>query len=113
MAELLYRLGRFSARRAWAVIVGWIVILGIAGGAFLAFGGALATSFSIPNTETERVSDQIADTFPDLTGASGTVVFTTDGDAPFTDAQKADIAALMAELSDVDGIAGATDPFVV
>ena len=33
MAELLYRLGRFSARRAWTVIVGWLVVLGLAGGA--------------------------------------------------------------------------------
>lgn len=113
MAELLYRLGRFSARRAWSVIVGWIVILGLAGGAFLAFGGALATSFSIPNTETERVSDQLADTFPDLTGAAATVVFSTDDDAAFTDAQKVDIATLMAEMKKVEGVAGATDPFVV
>ncbi|MGF3053867.1 MMPL family transporter [Microbacterium sp. YY-03] len=113
MAELLSRLGRFSARRAWAVIVGWLVILGLAGVAFLAFGGALATSFSIPNTETERVSDQLADTFPELTGASATVVFSTDDDTTFTDTQKADIAALLDDVSGIAGVAGATNPFAV
>ncbi|MBV0894750.1 MMPL family transporter [Microbacterium sp. NC79] len=113
MAELLYRLGRFSARRAWAVIVGWLVILGLAGGAFLAFGGALATSFSIPNTETERVSDQLADTFPELTGASATVVFATDDGSAFTETQQADIAALLSNIASFEGVAGVTDPFAV
>lgn len=113
MAELLYRLGRFSARRAWTVIVGWLVVLGLAGGAFLAFGGALATSFSIPNTETERVSDQLADTFPELTGASATVVFATDDGSAFTDAQEADIAALLDDVSAISGVAGVTNPFAV
>ncbi|WP_460774396.1 MMPL family transporter [Microbacterium sp. GXF7504] len=111
MANLLYRLGRFSARRAWAVLLGWIVILGLAGGSFLAFGGTLATSFSIPGTETERVSDQLADELPDLAGATGSVVFATEDGEPFTDAQRAGIAELFAEIADVDGIAAVADPF--
>ena len=40
MAALLYRLGSFAARRAWQVIVAWVLILGVSIGAFLAFGGA-------------------------------------------------------------------------
>jgi len=31
VAELLYRLGTFAARRAWTVIIAWIGILAIAG----------------------------------------------------------------------------------
>jgi len=34
MAELLYRLGKASAKRAWIVIVAWAAVLGLAGGAF-------------------------------------------------------------------------------
>ena len=41
MAALLYRLGSFAARRAWQVIVAWVLILGLSVGAFLAFGGSL------------------------------------------------------------------------
>ncbi|WP_040167740.1 MMPL family transporter [Microbacterium gorillae] len=113
MAELLYRLGRFSARRAWAVIVGWLVILGIAATAFLTLGGSLASSFSIPGTETERVNDQLSSTFPDLTGASATVVFRTDDDKAFTAEQKTAIADVLTKVSKVDGVAATTDPFQV
>ncbi len=111
VANLLYRLGRFAARRAWAVLLGWIVVLGLAGGSFLAFGGTLATSFSIPGTETERVSDQLSDALPDLAGATGQVVFATDDDAPFTADQEAAIGSLLTEIGDVDGVAGVSAPF--
>ena len=39
MAALLYRLGSFAARKAWTVIVSWVVILGLGVGAFLTLGG--------------------------------------------------------------------------
>jgi len=113
VANLLFRLGRFSARRAWTVIIGWLIVLAIAAGSFLAFGGTLASSFSIPGTETERVNDQLADTFPDLTGASATAVFTTEDDAPFTTGQQDEIGALLDDIADVDGVAAVTDPFTV
>lgn len=112
MAELLYRLGRFSARRAWTVIIGWLVILGLAVGAFLAFGGSLASSFSIPGTETSRVTDQLEDEIEGIGGAAGTVVFQTEDGEPFTEAQQAGVADLLAEAGDIDGVAGVVDPFV-
>lgn len=110
MAQLLYRLGRFSARRAWFVLVGWVLVLGLAGGAFVAFGGSLASSFSIPGTETERVTDSMRDELPDLTGASASVVFQSE-DGAFTDAQKSDIAALLADVEKIDDVSGTLDPF--
>ena len=51
MASLLYRLGRFSARRAWLVIVAWVVILGLAGGAFALFGGTLGLRDGVAQIE--------------------------------------------------------------
>jgi putative drug exporter of the RND superfamily len=110
VANLLYRLGRFSGRRPWVVIVGWIVALGLAGGGFLAFGGTLATSFSIPGTETQRVNDQLSAALPDLKGLSATVVFQAD-DGAFTDAQKTAIGDLLTQIGGLDGIVGTTDPF--
>ncbi|QEO14423.1 MMPL family transporter [Agromyces intestinalis] len=110
MAELLYRLGRFAARRAWTVVIGWLVVLGLAGGAFLAFGGTLATSFSIPGTETARVTDQLEDEIGGIGGATGTVVFQTDG-AAFTPEQQAAIADVLDEIDGIDGVSGVVDPF--
>ncbi|MBB5907919.1 MMPL family transporter [Actinoalloteichus hymeniacidonis] len=111
VANLLYRLGRWSARRAWAVIAAWIVVLAAAGGAFLTLGGSLASNFSIPGTETERVNDRLTEQFPELTGATAQVVFATE-DAEFGASERDQIAELLAEVGEVDGVTAVTDPFV-
>lgn len=111
MANLLYRIGRACARRAWTVIGAWLALLVVAGGAFLAFGGELATSFSIPGTETERVTTQLADEIPDLAGSSATVTFETLDGSALTDAQRDQIIALLEDVATIDGVTGTTDPF--
>ena len=111
MAELLYRLGKGAARRAWLVIVAWVVVLGLAGGAFaLGFGG-LSSNLDIPGTASAEVTDQLADELPDYAGAAGTAVFRTDDGAAFTDEQKADIAAVVAGAADLPDVAQVVDPF--
>jgi len=111
MASLLYRLGRTSARRAWLVIVAWIVILGLAGGAFALFGGTLTSAVSIPGTKTQEVSDELADKFPQASGGTGSVVFTTGSDTAITDAQQQDIVDLLTSTEDLDDVKGTVDPF--
>ncbi|RMI08944.1 MMPL family transporter [Cellulomonas triticagri] len=111
MAGLLYRLGRFSARRAWTVVTAWVVVLLLAGGAYLAFGGTLTSAVTIPGTATEEVTDQLREEFPAASGGSGTVVFHTDDDAAFTDEQRAAISATLQDVAEVDGVAGVVDPF--
>lgn len=113
MANLLYRLGRFSARRAWLMVLGWLAALAVAAGSFLAFGGTLASSMTVPGTETERVTNLLADELPGLGGASGTVVFQTEDGSALNATQREQIAALMAELGKIDGVAGTIDPFAV
>ncbi|WP_417504757.1 MMPL family transporter [Microbacterium sp.] len=111
MASLLYRLGSFAARKAWTVIVSWVLILGIGVGAFLTLGGTLSNSFDIPGTASGAVTDELADKLPDSAGGTGTVVYrTTDGSA-FTDEQKQDISDLAASAEDLDGVASVIDPF--
>jgi len=111
LASLLYRLGSLAARKAWTVIVSWIVILGIGVGAFLTLGGTLSNSFDIPGTASGAVTDQLAEKLPDTAGGTGTVVYqTTDGSA-FTEQQKQDISALAKSAEDLDGVASVVDPF--
>ena len=74
MAEFLYRVGRWSARRAKTVIVAWLAILVAAGVAFALGAGTLATTFSIPGTPTAEVTDRLQSDFPDASGGTGTVV---------------------------------------
>ncbi|WP_022900321.1 MMPL family transporter [Humibacter albus] len=111
MANLLNRLGLFSARRAWLVIVGWIVALGVVGGAFLAFGGTLATSFNIPGTATSQVTDQLQKRLDQSGGTTGTVAFqTTNGDKLSAD-QKSQVSDLLKEVGKVKGVDSIVDPF--
>ncbi|MEW2010921.1 MMPL family transporter [Microbacterium sp. NPDC078814] len=111
MASLLFRLGSFAARRAWTVIVSWVLILGLGVGAFLTFGGTLSNSFDIPGTASGEVTDQLADKLPDTAGGTGTVVYRTDDGEPFTDEQKQAISDLAASAEDLDGVASVVDPF--
>ena len=77
MAALLYRLGSFAARRAWQVIVAWVLILGLSIGAFLAFGGSLSNSFDIPGTASGAVVDELTQELPDSAGMTASVVYQT------------------------------------
>jgi RND superfamily putative drug exporter len=111
MAGLLYRLGRFAARRAWAVVTAWVVVLALAVGAYLAFGGTLTSAVTIPGTATEEVTEHLQEEFPSASGGTGTVVFHTDDDSAFTDEQSAAISAALADAAELEGVAGVTDPF--
>jgi RND superfamily putative drug exporter len=108
---LLYRLGSFAARKAWAVIISWIVILGIGVGAFLTLGGTLSNSFDIPGTASGEVTDELAEELPDTAGGTGTVVYQTENGEPFTDEQKQQISELATSAEDLDGVASVVDPF--
>ena len=111
MAELLHRLGTFAARRAWTVIIAWLVILGIAVGGFLIGFKGLSSSFDIPGTASGEVIAELEDQLPDFSGASGTVVFhSTDGSA-LTDEQRAEITALAESAKDLPDVADVIDPF--
>ncbi len=110
MAHLLYRIGTAAARRAWTVVVAWLVLLGLGIGGFLAFGGNLAATFSIPGTETDRVSQQLADELG-TTGANASVVFVTEDGSPLTPAQQKAVSAALAEVGELPDIPGVVDPF--
>ena len=70
MALLLHRIGHFAYRRAWPVIVAWMLILGALVGLGLGLGGQLKDSFAIPGTESQTAIDQLAAVFPQTAGAS-------------------------------------------
>lgn len=111
MAGLLYRLGRFSARRHWLVIITWVVIMAVAGVTYSLFSGTISSAISIPNTKTSQVQDELADKFPSANGGNGTIVFETKNGKAFTDAQKSEVADFLAKVEKLDGVKGATSGF--
>ncbi|MEU5869375.1 MMPL family transporter [Nonomuraea sp. NPDC047529] len=111
MAELLYRLGRFTARRAWWVITAWLVVLGLAVGAFLAFGGAMSSTMTIPGTPTAQVTDRLKTELPVASGGTGQVVIRSEAGGRFTDDQRADVSAALRKVAALDGVDQVADPF--
>ena len=111
MAELLYRLGTFAARRAWTVVIAWLGILAVAGIGFAIGFKGLATSFDIPGTASGAVTEELQERLPDFSGASGTVVFQTTDGSELTAAQRAAISDLVATGDDLPDVASLVDPF--
>ena len=112
MATLLYKLGLLSARRAWQVIISWIVLLVITAGLALSLGGKLTTSISIDGVPSQEVVDQLQETFPQASRASGQIVFHKP-DGKF---DQADIDAITKALDGAEklpGISEAFNPFEV
>ncbi|NUU07546.1 MMPL family transporter [Leifsonia sp. C5G2] len=111
MAELLYRIGKFSARRGWQVIVAWLLVLGIAVGGFLIGFKGLASSFDVPNTASGKVVDELTEKLPDYAGASGTVVFQTKDGSKLDAGQRAAISALVKDADTLPDVSKVVDPF--
>ncbi|MGW2150053.1 MMPL family transporter [Nonomuraea bangladeshensis] len=111
MAELLYRLGRFTARRAWWVISAWVVVLALAVGAFLAFGGTMSSTMTIPGTPTAQVTDRLKTELPVASGGTGQVVIHSGNGAELTAAQRAGVSAALRKVAGLDGVDQVADPF--
>lgn len=111
MAKLLYRLGRSAAARPFAVIFSWLVLLAIAAGSFLTFGGTLVSTVDIPGTPTAQTTDRLQQEFPDAARGTGNVVFQTDNGSEFTADQREAIQAVLNDARNVDGVEDVIDPF--
>ena len=112
MATLLYRIGRFSFRHSWQVLVAWFVILvAILGGA-VALGGSTVNTFSIPGTESQQALDKLSAVFPAAAGASAQVVFEVpDGQTVNDPANKAAITATTDAITKIDHVSSVIDPY--
>jgi RND superfamily putative drug exporter len=111
MANLLYKLGQLSARRAWLVIVAWVLILAATGASMAIFGGKLTTTMSLPGTPSQLVIDDLQKSFPLATNGSGQVVFHKTNGLAFSADEKAKIADLLTGVKAQSSISGAMNPF--
>jgi len=111
MAELLYRLGKLAARRAWTVVVAWTLVLVVAGVGFAVGFSGLTSSFDVPGTASGVVIEELQEQLPDFAGASGTVVFETTDGSEFTTDQQSEISELVADGAELPDVADIIDPF--
>jgi len=113
VAVLLHRLGRWCARRPWAVIGVWVALFALTISGMAAFAKPLSNEFSIPGSRFEQVLATLKTEVPEAGGIGGTVVFrsSADGSTPFTDTQRDAIRDAVERWNDIDTVR-AIDPFV-
>ncbi|GAA1584257.1 MMPL family transporter [Kribbella hippodromi] len=112
MANLLYRLGRFSYQRRRLVAAVWALFLVLLGVGALTLGGKTANTFSIPGTESQRALDALKQELPAASGASATVVVQApDGKTLADPTVKAAVGATVAKVTKVPDVIAAIDPF--
>ncbi|TCC07662.1 MMPL family transporter [Kribbella soli] len=112
MANLLYRLGRFSYQRRRLVAALWALFLVVLGVGALTLGGKTANTFSIPGTESQRALDALKQELPAASGASATVVVKApDGKTLADPTVKAAVGATVAKVAKVPEVIAAIDPF--
>lgn len=112
MATWLYRIGEAAARRAWAVVLIWALIIAGVAGAYTAFHGKLSNTFTMPGTQTQQLSDELAQRFPSANRGSGQIILTTGNGATLTEEQKQAFSIALNKLtSEVPSVDAVTDPF--
>jgi putative drug exporter of the RND superfamily len=113
MSRALHRLGRWAARRRWLVVAAWVLAAaGLWAGAG-ASGGGYDDDFRIPDVESQRALDVLAERFPEASGATAqVVVHTADGDLAAPD-DAAAVAALVDRLGELPHVQAVIDPQAV
>ena len=112
MANLLYRLGRFSYQRRRLVAAVWAVLLVVLGVGAVTLGGQTTNTFSIPGTESQRALDALQKDIPAASGASANVVVKAPAGQTLTSpTMKAGRRAAVAAAKQLPEVAGVVDPF--
>jgi RND superfamily putative drug exporter len=109
MASFLYRLGSLGARRPFAVIIAWALVLGGVAGAMVSLQKPLTNEFQLPDSEFSQVLDHVGQQVPEVAGGTGNVVlYSEDG---FTTEQRRVIDDTLADWEELPHVTGTVDPF--
>ena len=113
MSQFLYRLGRFAARRPWAVIASWLVVSVVVIGASGTFGRALEDSFQAPGVDSHQATELLRAAGSDQAGLTAQVVLTPRADgATFFDSPQARAAlrTVQAQVGELPKVLRTSDP---
>ena len=113
MSQALYRLGRFAARRPWAVITAWVIVAVLVVGASAGFGRELEDAFEAPGLDSTAALDLLTAAQSDSAGPTAQVVLTPlDGGATFFEsgAARAALVAAQVAVTNLPNVLGTSDP---
>ena len=104
MSRLLYRWGRWSARRPWIAIAAWLAATVIVVLASASFGKALADTNAAPGTDSQAAADLLAST-----GADGITAYVVARPAAGASVDDAALDRLGGELADLPHVLGVSE----
>ena len=113
MSHLLYRVGRFCARRPWAMIGSWLVVSVLVISASGAFGRELEDSFEAPGVDSHQATELLTAAGSDQAGLTAQLVVTPrDERATFFDSadERAALADLQTGVATLPHVLGTSDP---
>ncbi|MGH2635884.1 MAG: MMPL family transporter [Actinomycetota bacterium] len=110
MSSFLYRLGRGAARRrrlTLAIWIGVVVAIFVGGGAL---GGELTDDFNIPDADSQRAYDVLAERFPSASGTSASIVFHAEERTLADDANAAVVTQTLAAIAEQPHVIAVSNP---
>ena len=112
MSQLLYRWGRWSAKRPWSAIGAWVLVSVLVVAASAGFGKQLDDSMAAPGTDSQAAADLLASADSGAGGLTAYVVATPSQDSEtFVDARQARVGLdqLESALGDLPKVLGTTE----
>ena len=109
MSTFLYALGHSVARHRWRALLVWVLLAGVYFGVTSVAKGSLVNDYSIPGTESQAGIDTLNQQFPQASGTTGQLVFTSTA-GPITDHQAA-IEQQIKAIEKVKHVSSVDDPF--
>ena len=108
LSSFLYRLGQAAARHRWRTLGIWVaavVAIFVVGGAL---GGTFSDDFNLPDSESQRAYDLLAERYPAASGTSAFVVFHSTG-GPLEEQADA-VTSTLAAIGGQPHVVAVTDP---
>ena len=110
MNRLTRAVAMASARHPWRTMASWVFALVAVFFLAAAGGGTFTDDFSAPGSQSARAMNLVTDNFPDA--AKGTALVVIDAqDGATLEADQADVAAILDQVTGLDHVASVTDPF--
>lgn len=117
MSLFLSKVGRFSAKFRWLVILGWIFIFAALIAVFAVGSNSKSTenaTISVPDTQASLALERMNEEFPAAEGADGStlqLVFSPDSDDVTDKSSRDEISGVIAQARDLPGVEDVSDPF--
>jgi RND superfamily putative drug exporter len=109
----LYKFGKFCARHGWLVFGIWIVIIISLVFVTKQFGGQIANTFSLPNSNSQLATNIVESNFPQANYATTQLVFYSNNGILNTPENQETVSNIIDKISTLPSVSSTSNPFVL